>query len=220
MGNIVKIIILGNHYLINTGLEFLIRENRNFELVNKTTNTEELLRIIPTAKADVLMLDLATIEYSAELINSIRQADPYIQILAFNNYMPKHFILKVLGNGVTSYLMHCCDKDEITQAIQKTTQGERFLCGHIVEELLRNNLQIPANESSSSYCGGMTLSEREMEIIRLIAEGNSNQDIADKLFLSVHTVNTHRKNIMNKLGLCNTAGLVMYAVREKIVMVN
>lgn len=218
MNNTIKIIIAGSNYLINAGLECLIKENTKFGLISKVTETEELLKIIPKAEADVLLLDISTIEFSPELIDSIKKADSFIQILVFNNYMPRHFISNVLGNGVTSYLMLCCDKDEITEAIQKTTQGERFLCGHIVEELLSNSKN--AQPETSTYCGGLTISEREMEIIKHIAEGLSNQEIADKLFLSVHTVSTHRRNIMSKLGLCNTASLVMYAVREQIVSVN
>jgi DNA-binding NarL/FixJ family response regulator len=219
MQNAIKIIVTGNNYLINAGLESLIAGNDNFELVGIVPNENELFRVIPASKADVLILDLSTINYSTDLIASIKKADPYVQILVFNTYQPRYFVAKALENGITSYLMMHCDKDEITQAIQKTTQGERFLCGHIVETLLTSKKAdlLPEN-SQSAYCGGVTISEREMEIIKLIAEGYSNNEIADRLFISVHTVGTHRKNIMSKLGLCNTASLVMYAVREKLVL--
>jgi DNA-binding NarL/FixJ family response regulator len=129
----------------------------------------------------------------------------------------------VLENGVTSYLMMDCDKEEITEAIYKTAKGERFLCGQVVEVLISGNKKSDTHDNNCplyTYCGGINISEREMEIIKCVAEGHSNQEIAEKLFISVHTVTTHRKNIMNKLGINNTAGLVMYAVREQLISPN
>lgn len=217
MNQTIRIIIFGTNYLINTGLESLINENDRFVLAGKVSDPEELLRIIPAARAEVLLLDMSTIDVSPELVTSIKNADPYIQLLVFNTYQSRHFIAKVLTEEVTSYLMLCCDKEEITEAIIKTTQGVRFLCGHIVGELLANGKEEVSAGYSPFNCGGLTISERDLEIIRLIADGLSNQEIAQKLFLRVHTVSTHKRNIMNKLGLCNTASLVTYAVREKIV---
>jgi DNA-binding NarL/FixJ family response regulator len=113
-------------------------------------------------------------------------------------------------------LLKDCDQDEIVEAIYKTAAGEQFMCGKIVTSVLDDST---ANIASSS-CEGLNISEREMEIIKLIAEGLSNKEVADKLFLSTHTVTTHRKNIMNKLGVNNTAGLVLFAVRENLISPN
>ncbi len=92
------------------------------------------------------------------------------------------------------------------------------MCGKIVNSLVETDSKAQKNNEYS--CEGMNISEREMEIITLIAEGYSNKEVADKLFLSTHTVTTHRKNIMNKLGVNNTAGLVLFAVRENLVSPN
>lgn len=89
------------------------------------------------------------------------------------------------------------------------------MCGKIVTDILQD-----ATETTTSTCEGLNISEREMEIIKLVAEGFSNKEVADKLFLSTHTVTTHRKNIMNKLGVNNTAGLVLFAVRENLISPN
>jgi DNA-binding NarL/FixJ family response regulator len=215
----IKIIVAGNNYLLKAGMQSLISGNENFQLIAEVSTEEDLLNTIPESKANVLMLDLSTITYSTELVNNIKKAEPSIRILTFNSAQPKHFISKVLENGVTSYLMMCCDKEEITEAIYKTAAGERFLCGQVVEVLIGGNKDLARDSNCPlhSYCGGINLSDREMEIIKCVAEGHSNQQIADKLFLSVHTVTTHRKNIMNKLGINNTARLVMYAVREQLI---
>jgi DNA-binding NarL/FixJ family response regulator len=125
-------------------------------------------------------------------------------------------ISKALSIGVTSHLLKDCDRDEIVEAIYKTSIGEKFMCGKIVTNLLD---ETAANLKDYS-CEGLNITEREMEIIKHIAEGFSNKMIADKLCLSTHTVITHRKNIMNKLGVANTAGLVLFAVRENLVSPN
>lgn len=219
----IKIIIAGNNFLLKAGMQAVINKNDHFTLAAEASNEIELLNIVRESKANVLVLDLSTINYSPELINNIKKAEPAINILAFNSPQPRHFISKALENGITSYLMMHCDEDEITQALTKTAIGERFLCGQIVEVLIGSSKKQDIHDSNCplySYCGGINLSDREMEIIKCVAEGYSNQEIANKLFLSVHTITTHRKNIMNKLGINNTARLVMYAVREQLVSSN
>jgi DNA-binding NarL/FixJ family response regulator len=220
--NPIKVIIAGNNYLLKAGMEALMEKSNDFTLVAQASNEEELLNSVSESKANVLIIDLSTITYSPELVNKLKKAEPAINILAINNHQPRHFISKALEHGITSYLMLHCDKEEITEAIYKTALGERFLCGQIVEILIggSKNHTNDANCPLYSYCGGVNLSDREMEIIKCVAEGYSNQEIADKLFLSVHTITTHRKNIMNKLGINNTARLVMYAVREQLVSSN
>ena len=218
----IKIIVAGNNYLLGKGLECLIDECKDFKFLANVLNEQELISA-PIAKADVLVIDLSTISFKQELIQEIKALNPSIQILAFNSYQPKGFVTKVLEQGVTSYLMMNCDKEEITQAIYKTAKSERFLCGWVVEVILggsKKSSEYSPNCPLYSYCGGVSISERELEVIKCIAEGYSNQQIADKLFLSVHTVTTHRKNIMNKLGINNTAGIVMYAVREQLISAN
>ena len=217
----IKITVAGSNYLIKKGLENLISECKDFKLISETDCETELLQSLTLHEAGVLIIDFSTIPFRPEIIQQAKIANPSVQILAFNHPQPRQVISKILDQGVTSYLMLHCDKDEITEAIYKTAKGERFLCGQVVEILISNRkTDYPVTCPLYSYCGGVNISEREIEIIRYIAEGYSNQEIADKLFLSIHTVTTHRKNIMAKLGISNTAGLVMYAIREQLISAN
>ncbi len=200
----------------------LIADSKDFKLVCEAKNETELLEKLATKKANIVIIDFSTIAFKAELIQEVKIINPSIQVLVLNSPQPKQVISRILDQGATSYLMLHCDKEEITEALYKTAKGERFLCGHIVDALIsspRKN-DLPLACPLYTYCGGVNLSEREMEIIKYIAEGYSNQEIADKIFLSVHTVTTHRKNIMGKLGINNTAGLVLYAVREQLISAN
>jgi DNA-binding NarL/FixJ family response regulator len=219
----IDILVAGNNYLLKTGMEALIAGCKDFKFVAEASTDEELLKTLTAKKADVLILDLSTIAFRTELMGLIKKTAPNMHILAINAQQPRHFISKALDQGITSYLMLHCDKDEITEAIYKTAKGERFLCGQVIEVLISSNKKSDSHDSNCplyNYCGGAIISEREMEIIKCVAEGCSNQEIAEKLFISVHTVTTHRKNIMNKLGINNTAGLVMYAVREQLILPN
>ena len=106
--------------------------------------------------------------------------------------------------------------EEILEAVNSTIKGEKFICGKIVSYLTAEKEIVPTNSFIKSLgCDGMSVTDREIDIIRGIAEGLSNKLIADKLKLSTHTVNTHRKNIMSKLGVNNTAGVVMFAVKNQ-----
>ena len=102
----------------------------------------------------------------------------------------------------------------------ETAKGEKFFCGTILETIQDANLDVDDIDTGSFSCEAVVISKRECEIITLIAEGFTNAQIADKLFLSAHTINTHRKNIMAKLGVKNTAGIVMYAVKTNLTTPN
>jgi DNA-binding NarL/FixJ family response regulator len=129
-------------------------------------------------------------------------------------------LVDALRYGVTSYVKKDCDLLEILNSIEETERGNKFFCGQILETIQKACIDVNDIDFDSFTCESITLSERENEIIKLIAEGNTNGQIAELLFLSSHTVNTHRKNIMAKLGVKNTAGIVMYAVKTNLVSPN
>ena len=159
---------------------------------------------------DIVIIDYSQQSFGVDFIAEIKKIYKTSKILAITDVLPKQTIHKALKLGVDSYLLDDCDKPEILEAIEDTYHGKQFYCGHVIEILAEK-----ANDASD--CSGISLSEREIEVIRLISDGLTNKEIADALFLSTHTVNTHRKNIMAKLGLKNTAGIVIYAFKENII---
>ena len=119
-----------------------------------------------------------------------------------------------------SYIKKDCDLQEIYDAVLETAKGNKFFCGKILETINKSNLDVDDIDYGGLTCDPVMMSDRENEIIVLIAEGYTNDQIAEMLFLSKHTVNTHRKNILFKLGVKNTAGIVMYAVKTELVSPN
>lgn len=213
----ISIIIADSHFLSRKGLTVVLDTNADFVILSEALSTAELVNQSKLQHPDLIIIDYTSVNYSLEGLNQIVKKYPKTNFLAITDMQSNAIISKALKIGITSHLLKDCDQDEIMEAIYKTAQGEKFMCGKIVNSILQ---ETPANVNESSSCIGLNIREREMEIIKLIAEGFSNKEVADKLFLSTHTVTTHRKNIMAKLGVNNTAGLVLFAVRENLVSPN
>ena len=212
----IHIIIADSHYLSRKGLAAILNENTDFNLVAEALNGADLLRLAKVHNPDLIIIDYTAANFSLDNITQLIKKFPKIKVLAITELQANGVIGKGLKMGINSHLLSDCDQNEIVEAIYKTALGEKFLCGKIATSIMDEK-----QDNISVYsCQGMNISDREMEIIALIAEGNSNKEIADKLFLSTHTVTTHRKNIMNKLGVNNTAGLVLFAVRENLISPN
>ncbi len=212
----IRIIIADSHFLSRKGLAVVLNDNDDFMLLAEALSTSDLVNQSKFYTPDLIIIDYTSSNFTLEGLQQIVKKYPSAKLLAITQPLPANKISQALTIGVTSHLLKDCDQDEIVEAIYKTVKGEQFMCGKIVTDILQSKI----GDISTSSCEGLNISEREMEIIKLVAEGHSNKEIADKLFLSTHTITTHRKNIMNKLGVNNTAGLVLFAVRENLISPN
>ncbi len=212
----VKVLIADNSFLIREGFRSIVAGNKDFMLVGEAEKAEDLGEKLLLHRPDVLVMDFTSSFFCMDDVAVISEKYPEVKILAITNPQPKAVFSKAIESGVISYLLKDCGKEEIIEALYSTAKGQKFFCGKIVDKIISSE-SVPAEGIS---CDGVRLSQREIEIVRLVAEGLSNKEIADKLFLSVHTITTHRKNIMAKLGVNNTAGLVMFAIRNEIVSPN
>lgn len=213
----IKILIADNSYLIREGLRSIISGIKEFKFVGEVEKAEDIAEKILLYQPNVLVIDYTSPFFCIQDLQIIHQKFPATNILAITNPETKTTISQAIENGVVSYLLKDCGKDEIIEAIQNTARGQKFFCGKILDIVIKDKDVIPSEKIS---CDGVKLSSREVEIIQLVAEGMSNKEIADRLFLSVHTITTHRKNIMSKLGVNNTAGLVMFAIRQNLIKQN
>lgn len=212
----IRILLADSQFLSRKGLAVILKQYTDFEVVAEAVSAAELLEKTALFQPDLIILDYSGIQFNLDAIKRVRSEHPDLSILAITDFQPNSSISKALEAGVTSHLLKDCEEEEILEAIYKTMEGQRFLCGKIAGPLAdEQKLGVDAYS-----CEGLNISDREAEIIKLIAEGLSNKEVADKLFLSTHTVTTHRKNIMNKLGVNNTAGLVLFAVRENLISPN
>lgn len=212
----IRIALVHSHFLINTGIRTLINANPGFELVVDSESLAECNR--GHADVDVVIFNYRSLDSGIPNMSQFRKLFPNAKYLSISE-MPSRFdVSEGLTKGISSFLLPECDKDEITEAIRCTSVSEQFFCGKILSQVMQSpDEALPASEY---VCAGIRISAREAEIIRLVAEGLTNKEIADRLFLSAHTITTHRKNIMGKVGVNNTAGLVLFAIRNNIVTPN
>ena len=216
----ISVLIADNNYLSRLGLYTLLSTSANFEVdYTEDENFDNLVSSIKKNKPKILVLDFQSLNFSSKQISLLTKTFKRLQVLAITDYMSRSEMQSALDSGVRSYLLKECDKEEIIEALHATYNGERFLCGKVAYFLANSeDLEIMRPELEKVSCQGLGITDRELDVIRLISEGLSNKLIADKLELSTHTVNTHRKNIMAKLDIPNTAGIVMFAVKNKLLV--
>lgn len=220
--SMIKVLIADKNYLSRVGLELLVGELKGFEVVPSVCgDKDDLINQLLLSKPNLLIADFISLGISTQELSALSKQYNRTRFLVITEMLPKKELIKVMESGATSYLLKDCDKSEILEAINSTIKGQKFVCGKIVA-VLSASPEIVINNSfiKSLGCDGIPVTDREIDIIRGIAEGLSNKLIADKLKLSTHTVNTHRKNIMSKLGVNNTAGVVMFAVKNQLLDTN
>lgn len=215
----ISIIIAQSNYLVKEGLKTLVSREKDLSLESEASNSEDLISQVSSLSTGVIIIDHNDPVFGISVVRRIKTIAPAITFLSISDKPNRWMLSDAMSAGITSYLLRDCEKEEILDAIRATAKNEQFFCGKILSEVLKTSDEVSAEPEFVS-CEGLKISEREGEIIRLVAEGFTNKEIADKLFLSAHTVTTHRKNIMAKLGVNNTAGLVLFAIRNNIVSPN
>ena len=214
----ISVLIADKNYLSRLGLFTLLNDSLNFEVdYTDSDDFNDLKSIIKKNKPKILVLDFQSLNFKIAQISDLLKTFKRLQILAITDFLSQQDMQAALDAGVRSYLLKECDKEEIMEALHATYNGERFLCGRVVDYLTYTQDQLLISPTEKTSCQGLGITDRELDVIRLISEGLSNKLIADKLELSTHTVNTHRKNIMAKLNIPNTAGIVMFAVKNKLL---
>lgn len=218
----IKVLVGDKNFLSRIGLELLVGELKGFELVPSVCGDKhDLINQLHLSKPNLLIADFLSLGISTAELNLLIKKYSRTRFLVITEALNKQEFSQILESGVYGYLLKECDKIEILEAINSVIKGEKFVCGKIVS-VISSASEIRINNSfiKSLSCDGFPVTDREIDVIRCIAEGLSNKLIADKLKLSTHTVNTHRKNIMSKLGVNNTAGIVMFAVKNQLLETN
>lgn len=216
----VNIILADNNDLMRAGLRSILSSQKEINIVSEATNSEELKEQVKSFNPDVVLIDYTSKEFQIDVIPQIIQKHPTTKFVAITYEQSASTIVNALRSGVMSHVKKDCSLGEIRDSVIQTSKGQKFFCGQILERIREDNINVDNIEFDELSCDPIAISEREVEIIALIAEGYTNGQIADKLFISNHTVNTHRKNIMKKLGVNNTAGIVMYAAKTNLVNPN
>lgn len=216
----MNLILADSNDIIRIGLRTVLSVDENILIVSEAKNAEELLSQIKSFETTLVLIDYTSKGFDISVIPKVLSLNKKIRFIAVTPEQSAQTLVDALRSGITSYVKKDCDLAEILMAVKETGNGNKFFCGQILESIQRANIDINDLDFESFSCEAVIVSERENEIIALIAEGLTNEQIAIQLFLSKHTITTHRKNIMAKLGVKNTAGIVMYAVKTNLVSPN
>lgn len=207
----ITLLLADSNELIRIGLRSVFSES-SFQITGEARCTSELLSQVRSFEPDVVLIDYTSEGFTVDAIVEARSLCPSVRFVGITPLQSGQTLIHAIKSGITSYVKKDCHLEEIKDAVVETAHNNSFFCSTILQTIRDESIDVSQIEAID--CDAIHLSEREREIITLIAEGMTNAQISEKLFLSKHTVNTHRKNIMHKLGVRNTAGIVMYAVKE------
>ena len=213
MSNIVKIALVDDHTLFRTGLAGLLSQHDDFEVVADVGSGEEFLAMLPSLDVDVVFMDISMPGMDgAETTRRALAERPDLRIVTLSMYGDEHYYTRMMESGASGFLLKDSDIEEVYSAVEVTMAGDSYFSSALLGTLTRNMSMLAVDEPAEDQ-----LSNREVEILVEVCRGLSNQEIADKLFISKRTVDKHRANIMEKTGCKNTANLVVYAIKNHLV---
>jgi len=208
----IRIIIADDHQLFRNGLKILLNSFPDFEITGEASNGEEFLKLIKTVPADVALMDInMPIMDGIEATRKGIKEDPHINIIALSMYGEEEYYYKMVDAGAKGFLLKDSDISEVKEAILTVVKGGSFFSQELLYHVIQK-IKHREHESKSA-----NLSKREKEILAKICEGLSNQEIADTLFISKRTVDKHRANLLGKTNSKNTASLILFAIRNKLI---
>ena len=216
----MALIIADSNDLSRVGLRSILSSQTSIPIVGEARDSQELENQLASFDVSMILIDYTSPGFNIDIIGKQNASKKKYKFIAITPEQSAQTLVDALRSGIMSYVKKDCELSEIVNAVLETQKGNKFFCGQILETIQKAQIDVNDLDFDSFSCDAVVLSERENEIIVLIAEGFTNNQIAEELFLSNHTITTHRKNIMAKLGVKNTAGIVMYAVKTNLVSPN
>ena len=213
----MKILIADTQPIVIEGIKSLLYQFNNIQNIEVAENKESLISTLNTLKPEILIIDFALIpDFNFSEIKQIESISPETKLFVFTNNINENEILSILEfRSVRAIHLKNCQKIDFIRAVTVVANEGKTFCEKVIE-CLHNNV---ANKNSSSLLlvNNKKLTKREVEIVKQVAEGKTAKEIAEILFISIHTVNTYRKNIMKKLGVKNSSELIMFAIKTNLI---
>jgi two-component system response regulator NreC len=207
--NTTKVLLVDDHQIIIDGMKSLLQNSDDIKVSGEANNGREALRIMEILEPDVVLMDIdMPVMNGIDTLKEIGKRFPQVKVIILSMHNEAGMIKSLMNIGAQGYLLKSCAQDELISAIRKVAAGQSYFSTEVTLSLLNPDQSNQPTE---------LLTDRETEILKLIAEGFSNKEIGSKLFISHRTVDTHRTNLMKKLDVSNIAGLISYAIRNGIV---
>jgi len=212
----INILIADDHKIVRDGIISLLSDEAELKIIAQAENGVEVLKIIENENIDIVIMDISMPKMNGiDCTKKIKEKHPNIQILILSMFSEEQYIKEVFKSGASGYILKNSGKEELLDAIKTIYSGKAYYSPEItqtyIESLLNPDKKKTNNENIISE-----LTIRELEILELIVNEYSNHEIADKLFISIRTVDAHRRNLLNKIDVKNTAGLVKFAISNNL----
>jgi DNA-binding NarL/FixJ family response regulator len=208
----IRIIIADDHQLFRNGLKMLLEASPEFEITGEASNGEEFLKILRNCTADIVLMDINMPEMDGvEATRKGLKLCPSLAVIALSMYGEEEYYYKMVDAGAKGFLLKDSDISEVKDAILTVKKGGSYFSQELLYHVIQK-IKHRENESKTA-----NLSKREKEILYKICEGNSNQEIAESLFISKRTVDKHRANLLGKTNSKNTASLILFAIKNKLI---
>ena len=210
----IKIILADDHKIVRQGMRSLLESQPGFEVIGEASDGEEALKLMETLSPDIAFMDVMMPNLNGiEAAKIAQQRGLKTRLIFLSMHANSTYAVRAMQSGALAYLLKDSDFTEILQAVQNVMEGRRYLSAAIADDVLETLLNADMDKNDSLE----VLSTREREVLQLIAEGNTNVAIAEKLTLSVRTVEAHRAHIMTKMRFNSQASLVRYAIQQGLV---
>lgn len=209
----LKIAIADDHAIVREGLKRILAEQKDFEIVGEAANGFEAVELVRAAKPDIILMDISMPEKDGlDATRDIIGMKCGTKVLILTMHSDEHYALRTMRAGATGYVVKGSPAEELIKAIHSVSEGKRFLPPKLESTFAERYLTPEAN-----YSPVESLSDREFQVLCLLATGLSNREIAERLFISVKTVDSHRSRILEKLSLRNNSDLTRFAIDNKLV---
>ncbi len=211
----INILIADDHQLLIDGIKAALADSEDISIVGEANNGYQVLEKLDAGlPVNIVLMDINMPKMDGlNATKLVHKKHPGVKVIALSQYDEKRFVKQMVKNGASGYLLKDSSKEILEQAIRTVESGEKYYCDRLSVRLINQELKIE-DEHNALF---PKLSERELEILRLIGNELSSQEIADKLFISFHTVESHRANLMSKAGVKNTAGLIRWATENDLL---
>lgn len=212
----IRVLIADDHQIVSDGLKNIVNDAPGLHFSGSANNGKEAIEMLKMLTIDVVLMDIdMPVMGGIEATKIIKKDFPKTKVLVLSMHNEKSIIQTVVEAGADGYLLKNSNQKELVEAINKVHEGIRFFSSDVTMTLLNKNQLSNSGELNKELLNQLT--DRELEILKLIAEGFSNKEVGDKLFISHRTVDTHRTNIMKKIDVQNIAGLIRFALKNGLV---
>ena len=211
--SMLRLLLADDHRIFIDGLKAMLRDVPDYKVIHEATNGLEVMAAIKEDAPDIAILDITMPKMDGlETTRLIRERHPDVKVLLLSMHDEKGFVREAMEAGTNGYLLKNANREEFLHALQIIGVGRNYYCAEVTEMVMKGALN-PEEEKAPH----LSLSSREVEVLQLIAQELTTEEIAEKLFLSAHTIKSHRKSLLNKLDVKNTAGLVLFAERNGLL---